>query len=411
MFASKGRKVIGVDVSQHVVDTINAGKIHIVEPDLGEMVKKVVYEGRLKAGTIPEPADVFIIAVPTPFLPNNSGCSTPQPDLSYIKTAAKSVAKVLRKGNVVILESTSPVGTTELLAAWLAEERSDLTFPNHTRNSDIKVAYCPERVLPGQILEELVKNDRVIGGMTDSCSEAAKQVYEIIADGACILTNSRTAEMTKLTENASRDVGIAFANELSVICDAHKIDVWEMIGLANRHPRVNILQPGPGVGGHCIAVDPWFIVSKNPGRSELIETARKVNDEKPYWVIDKVETLRANILNLNSGKSSDDVTIACFGLAFKPDIDDLRESPALKIVSGLAAMATSKILAVEPHISKLPESLPKNIELVSMEKALNSADICVLLVDHKEFTGVSSNDLAGKYIVDTKGIWSPTPKV
>lgn len=411
MFASKGKKVIGVDVSQHVVDTINAGKIHIVEPDLGEMVEQVVYEGRLKVGTIPEPADVFIIAVPTPFLPNNSGSTTPQPDLSFIKTAAKSVAKVLRKGNVVILESTSPVGTTELLAAWLAEERSDLTFPNHTGNPDIKVAYCPERVLPGKILEELVKNDRVIGGVTDSCAEAARQVYEIIADGDCILTNSRTAEMTKLTENASRDVGIAFANELSVICDAHKIDVWELIGLANKHPRVNILQPGPGVGGHCIAVDPWFIVSENPGRSELIKTARKVNDDKPYWVIDKVNTLRANVLNLNPGRSNDDVSIACFGLAFKADIDDLRESPALKIVCGLAATTSSKVLAVEPHISKLPESVPRNIELVSMKKALNSADICVLLVEHKEFAGVSSNDLANKYIVDTKGLWTPITKI
>jgi UDP-N-acetyl-D-mannosaminuronic acid dehydrogenase len=260
MFASKEKKVIGVDVNQHVVDTINAGKIHIVEPELDVMVKKVVDGGLLKATISPEPADAFLIAVPTPFLPVKTEGSIPEPDLSYIEDAAKSIAKVLKKGDLVILESTSPVGTTEKMANWMAETRPQLSFPQtHGGASDIRVAYCPERVLPGHVVRELVNNDRVVGGMTEVCSAAAIELYKLFVEGECIVTNARTAEMVKLTENASRDVSIAFANELSVICDKINIDVWELIELANRHPRVNILQPGPGVGGHCIAVDPWLL--------------------------------------------------------------------------------------------------------------------------------------------------------
>ena len=406
MFASKEKKVIGVDVSQHVVNTINSGKIHIVEPGLDVMVKKAVDEGFLKATTMPEPADAFLIAVPTPFLPIKDQDSIPEPDLSYIQSATKAVARVLKKGDLVILESTSPVGATEQMSAWLAEERSDLSFPQtHGEDSDIRIAHCPERVLPGHVVRELVENDRVIGGMTNKCSQASIEVYKTFVQGDCVVTNARTAEMAKLTENSSRDVSIAFANELSIICDKLDIDVWELINLANLHPRVNILQPGPGVGGHCIAVDPWFIISKSPDESRLIHTARQVNDYKPQWVIEKVKLAVTEFLSKNQNKTIKDVTIACFGLAFKPNIDDLRESPALEITSNLANLGICQILAVEPNISELPSFIPNSIELVSISKAISESDICVLLVDHLEFKQLSEDDLKNNLIIDTKGIW------
>ena len=398
MFSSHGKDVIGVDVRQHVVDTINSGKIHIVEPDLSGIVYKAVNEGKLKAVIAPEPADAFLIAVPTPFKGDNH-----EPDLEYIEKAANAIAEVLKKGDLVILESTSPVGATEQIADWLAQARPDLTFPaTHGENSDIRIAYCPERVLPGHIVRELIENDRVIGGLTPECSKQATELYKAFVQGDCIITNARTAEMTKLTENASRDVSIAFANELSVICDRLDINVWELIGLANRHPRVNILQPGPGVGGHCIAVDPWFIVSKTPDQAQLIHTARKVNDAKPKWVVEKVRLAISRFLQENPYKIEQEVTVACFGLAFKPDIDDLRESPALEIVKELARMHAGVILAVEPNIAKLPESIDEDITLVSIEHAISSADIFVLLVGHKKFDGIAPDT---SFIVDTKGIW------
>ena len=406
MFASKEKKVIGVDVSQHAVDTINTGKIHIVEPELDVLVKKAVDGGFLKATTSPEPADAFLIAVPTPFLPIKDQDSIPEPDLSYIKSAAKAVAKVLKKGDLVILESTSPVGATEQMSAWLAEARSDLSFPQtHGEDSDIRVAHCPERVLPGHVVRELVENDRVIGGMTNKCSEASIEVYKTFVEGDCVVTNARTAEMAKLTENSSRDVSIAFANELSIICDKLDIDVWELINLANLHPRVNILQPGPGVGGHCIAVDPWFIISKTPDESKLIHTARQVNDYKPQWVIEKVKLAVTEFLSKNQNKTIKDVTIACFGLAFKPNIDDLRESPALNITKELTKLNFGKIFAVEPNIFELPESLKNDIELVSIEMAIESSDLCLLLVDHREFISIGLKDLNDIIVIDTKGIW------
>ncbi|WP_445778615.1 UDP-N-acetyl-D-mannosamine dehydrogenase [Shewanella sp.] len=407
MFASKEKKVVGVDVNQQTVDIVNAGKIHIIEPDLDVMVKEAVEKGFLKAVVWPEPADAFLIAVPTPFLPVKLIDLVPEPDLSYIKSAAKSVAKVLKKGDLVILESTSPVGATEQMASWLSEARSDLTFPQtHGEDSDIRIAYCPERVLPGHVVRELVENDRVIGGMTDNCSKAAIELYKIFVRGDCVVTNARTAEMVKLTENASRDVSIAFANELSVICDKSDIDVWELIRLANRHPRVNILQPGPGVGGHCIAVDPWFIVSSAPNESQLIHAARRVNDFKPKWVIEKVKATLAEFLLSNPSKAANDITLACFGLAFKADIDDLRESPALAITKDLAMLNVCNILVVEPNISILPASLSEMVGLVSVSAALNQSDICLLLVDHAEFKLVSKSDLENMAIIDTKGIWS-----
>ncbi|HIF9375632.1 TPA: UDP-N-acetyl-D-mannosamine dehydrogenase [Photobacterium damselae] len=401
MFASRKKNVIGVDVNQHAVETINQGKIHIVEPDLDMIVSAAVTEGYLKAVTTPEPADAFLIAVPTPFLPCNEG-DVPAPDLSYIEAAAKAIAPVLKKGDLVILESTSPVGATEQLSDWLAEDRLDLTFPQtHGDEADINIAHCPERVLPGQVVRELVENDRVIGGMSTRCSERSVELYKTFVLGECVVTNARTAEMAKLTENSSRDVQIAFANELSIICDKLDINVWELIALANRHPRVNILQPGPGVGGHCIAVDPWFIVSKTPEEAQLIHTARKMNDSKPEWVVNKVKLAIADFLQTNPDKTAREITIACYGLAFKPDIDDLRESPAMVITQKIAEMHPGRTIAIEPNIQEIPKKLT-SVELVDIELALVEADIQVMLVDHKEFKDIS---VSSGIVIDTKGIW------
>jgi UDP-N-acetyl-D-mannosaminuronic acid dehydrogenase len=401
VFASRKKRVIGVDVNSKAVDTINRGEIHIVEPELDIIVRAAVSGGYLRATTTPEPADAFLIAVPTPFKDGH------QPDLEHIESASRSIAPVLKKGDLVILESTSPVGATEQMAKWLAESRPDLTFPHtHGEASDIRVAHCPERVLPGHVLRELVQNDRVIGGMTPKCSEASVRLYKVFVEGDCVLTNARTAEMCKLTENSFRDVNIAFANELSIICDKLGINVWELIRLANRHPRVNILQPGPGVGGHCIAVDPWFIVSKTPDEAKLIRAAREVNDSKPQWVLDKVKIAIAEFLLANPGKSARDVIVACFGLAFKPDIDDLRESPALEITRNLAEIHPGAVWAVEPHIYVLPNSLSQLCELKSQDEALAHADILLLLVDHKAFKPLPSTVLrVGRWMVDTRGAW------
>ncbi|MEW4538190.1 UDP-N-acetyl-D-mannosamine dehydrogenase, partial [Vibrio cholerae] len=361
MFASRKVKVIGVDVNQHAVDIINQGKIHIVEPDLDMLVHAAVTEGYLKAVTKPEPAEAFLIAVPTPFLPCAEG-EIPAPDLTYIESACRGIAPVLKKGDLVILESTSPVGATEQIAEWLAAARPDLNFPRTAGDAaDVNVAHCPERVLPGHVVRELVENDRVIGGMTAKCSERAAELYKIFVQGECIVTNVRTAEMAKLTENSFRDVNIAFANELSIICDKLDINVWELITLANRHPRVNILQPGPGVGGHCIAVDPWFIVSKTPEQARLIRTAREVNDSKPDWVIDKVKLSIAEFLQANPSKTVRDITIACYGLAFKPDIDDLRESPSMHIALQISNFHAGKVVFVEPNIEKLPVKIADKV--------------------------------------------------
>ena len=401
MFASRKIKVIGVDVNQHAVDTINRGEIHIVEPDLDMIVHAAVTEGYLKATTTPEPADAFLIAVPTPFKNNDS--EIPEPDLSYIKKASEAIAPVLKKGDLVILESTSPVGTTEQMALWLAAARPDLTFPGpessySDTNIDVNVAHCPERVLPGHVVRELVENDRVIGGITAKCSARSVELYKTFVQGECVITNARTAEMAKLTENSCRDVQIAFANELSIICDELDIDVWELISLANRHPRINILQPGPGVGGHCIAVDPWFIVSKTPEQAQIIHTARKVNDAKPQWVINKVKLAIADFLQANPTKTAKDVTVACYGLAFKADIDDLRESPALNITKKIVDFHIGNVLAVEPNINSLPENL-SSFNLTSLEDAIERADIHLLLVDHFQF---SNKFTSIKHVINTK---------
>lgn len=393
VLASRGVNVIGVDINQHAVDTINQGRIHIIEPDLDALVHEVVRTGKLRATTKPESADAFLIAVPTPFKGDH------EPDLAYVEAAARSIAPVLKKGDLVILESTSPVGSTEQMAQWLADARPDLTFPHQAGEAaDISMAYCPERVLPGKVIHELVENDRVVGGMTPRCAARASALYNIFVRGECIITNARTAEMCKLTENSFRDVNIAFANELSLICDELNINVWELIRLANHHPRVKILQPGPGVGGHCIAVDPWFIVDKSPKTARLIRTAREVNDHKPHYVIEKVKTAAAKLKNPK---------IACLGLAFKADIDDLRESPSVEIVKLLATQQVGELLVVEPNINALPDELQTlpNISLVKTETAINDADIVLMLVNHRKFYQINKELLVGKAIVDTRGVW------
>ncbi|PSH19090.1 UDP-N-acetyl-D-mannosamine dehydrogenase [Yersinia pseudotuberculosis] len=398
-FASRKKKVIGVDVNAHAVETINRGAIHIVEPDLDKVVKIAVEGGYLQAVTKPLAADAFLIAVPTPFKGDH------EPDMIFVESAAKSIAPVLKKGDLVILESTSPVGATEQMAQWLAEARPDLSFPQQAGEAaDINIAYCPERVLPGQVMVELIQNDRVIGGMTPKCSARASALYKIFLEGECVVTNSRTAEMCKLTENSFRDVNIAFANELSLICDEQGINVWELIRLANRHPRVNILQPGPGVGGHCIAVDPWFIVSQNPQLARLIHTARLVNDGKPLWVVDRVKAAVADCL-ATSDKRASEVKIACFGLAFKPDIDDLRESPAVGVARLIAEWHVGETLVVEPNVEQLPKSLTGIVTLKDTATALQQADVLVMLVDHKQFKVIKPEDIKQQWIVDTKGVW------
>lgn len=390
VFAARKKKVIGVDVNERAVATINRGEIHIVEPDLDMVVHAAVTEGFLHATTKPEPADAFLIAVPTPFKGNH------EPDLSYIESASKAIAPVLKKGDLVILESTSPVGATEQMAAWLAEARPDLSFPQTAgESSDVRIAHCPERVLPGHVLRELVENDRIIGGMTAKCSEAAVALYKTFVEGECIVTNARTAEMCKLTENSFRDVNIAFANELSIICEKLEINVWELIRLANRHPRVNILQPGPGVGGHCIAVDPWFIVAQSPEDARLIRTARIVNDSKPDLVVEQV-SLHAKARSNN--------TIYCLGAAFKPDIDDLRESPSLAIIHRLVEKGFS-VKLVEPNIHELPQELDgKDCTLVELEECLadNGNSLVAILVAHKEFK--EGAQLKGKACLDFCGV-------
>lgn len=391
VLASSGVNVIGVDVNEQAVEIINRGDIHIVEPDLDQVVRQVVSNGKLRATTQAEAADAFMVAVPTPFT------SDRQPDLSYIQSAAQAIAPVLSRGNLVVLESTSPVGATEKMSAWLAELRPDLTFPqNAGEEADVLVAHCPERVLPGHVLRELVENDRVIGGMSKASSEAAIALYRNFVKGDCLVTNARTAEMAKLTENSFRDVNIAFSNELSIICDELDINVWELIQLANRHPRVNILNPGPGVGGHCIAVDPWFIVSSAPESARLIRTAREINDYKPEYVVEQVA---------KAAEAFKEPVIACLGLSYKADIDDLRESPAVDVVAELAARNTGKLLAVEPNIDTLPATLAESgVQQATLVNALAEANILLVLVDHMEFKQLAPEDYARLVVIDTRGL-------
>jgi UDP-N-acetyl-D-mannosaminuronic acid dehydrogenase len=398
IIARSGSKVLGVDVSESVVETINRGEIHIEEVDLDGLVQGVVARGTLSASTQVAPADVFVIAVPTPFDKNHA------PDISYVLAAGRSVAPVLKQGDVVILESTSPVGTTEALRDLIAELRPDLKCPGLTRETpDISIAYCPERVLPGKILEELTNNDRSIGGITPRCARKALAFYKRFVRGMCVTTDARSAEMTKLVENAYRDVNIAFANELSMVADKMGLDVWEVIRLANRHPRVNILSPGPGVGGHCIAVDPWFIVHGAPEETPLIRTARGVNDGKIRHVIRKAEALV---------EANPTARVACLGLAFKANIDDFRESPARLVAATLARRFGARIQVVEPYAAELPiEFTGTGATLIDVDTALEDCDLLVVLVDHDVFRVVPLAERADKIVYDTRGIWPDQPKV
>lgn len=392
VLASRGIEVLGLDVNQRVVETINKGDIHIVEPGLDVVVRSSVGAGNLRASLKAEHANAYLIAVPTPFKANH------EPDVSYVKSAAMAIAPVLEKGDLIILESTSPVGTTDLMRGWLKDVRKDLTFASeNSEECDVYLAYCPERVLPGHVLKELIENDRVIGGINKISAEKAKDFYKTFVEGECIITNARTAEMTKLTENSFRDVNIAFANELSLLCDQFNINVWELIKLANRHPRVKILQPGPGVGGHCISVDPWFLVHQSPEYAKLIHTARLVNDYKPHHVLKKVEA---------AAEKFKKPTIAFFGLAFKPNIDDLRESPAMEIVTAFAKKGLGNVVAVEPFVENLPVHLGDlKVAKMNTSEAIEAADILVLLVDHDEFKEIDKSKVMLKVVIDTRGIW------
>jgi UDP-N-acetyl-D-mannosaminuronic acid dehydrogenase len=392
-FASRGFEVIGVEVQSSIVETINSGRIHIVEPDLDMLVQAAVSAGKLRATLKPEPADAFIIAVPTPFKESH------EPDLRYVEQATRMIAPLLKKGDLIVLESTSPVGATEQICAWIGEQRADLMLPDPNREkADIHIAHCPERVLPGSVLRELVDNDRIVGGISPGCAEAAAELYQSFVKGEMHLTNARTAELAKLVENAFRDVNIAFANELSMICEKLNINVWDLIELANRHPRVNILKPGPGVGGHCIAVDPWFIIAAAKGQAKVMRAAREVNDSKPFAVIEKIKAAAARLRQ---------PVIACLGLSYKSDIDDMRESPALHIVEHLAREKVGELLVVEPNIGRLPKSLADFpvVRLCDLQSALKDADIIVLLVDHRQFKRVDRELLNLKIVVDTRGMW------
>jgi UDP-N-acetyl-D-mannosaminuronic acid dehydrogenase len=399
LFASRKLPVVGVDVNQNAIDTINSGKIHIVEPQLDILVHATVSEGYLRATRVAEQADAFIIAVPTPFHVDEVNLKH-EADLSYLQAASTTIAPLLKSGDLIILESTSPVGTTELMVDWLKGLRPDLRFPDAASNSaDIFVAHCPERVLPGHAVRELVQNDRVIGGITERCAKRARELYQLVVEGNCYLTDARTAEMAKLTENAFRDANIAFANELSMICDDLGINVWRLIELANKHPRVNILQPGAGVGGHCIAVDPWFIVSASPQNAKLISTAREVNNSKPKWVLNKIISKADSIK-----KPRSETTIACYGITFKPDIDDLRESPALEIAHLLAQQGFA-IEVVEPNIEHLPNELQSsNVQLMKLDNIVTKADIHVILVKHSHFSAAKDQFRVMNNVFDFVGL-------
>ena len=391
--ARSGARVLGIDVNQTVVDTVNSGGVHIEEVDLDALVQGVVQRGLLRASTTLEGADVFIIAVPTPFGENH------EPDTSYVLSAARTIAPHLKAGDVVILESTSPVGTTEVVRDVIEALRPDLKFP-HAGNgaADVAIAYCPERVLPGRILVELIDNDRCIGGITPRCARKALSFYRTFVRGTCVTTSARVAEMVKLAENAFRDVNIAYANELSLVSDKLGVDVWDVIRLANRHPRVNILSPGPGVGGHCIAVDPWFIVYSAPELTPLIRTAREVNDGKTEHVIAQAAAL------IEAHPSS---RVALLGLAFKANVDDLRESPALHVAEALSERFGDRIAVVEPHIPELPATLSRfGTSLIDIDIALADCDTLVVLVDHDIFKSVPTDERTGKTIYDTRGIWT-----
>lgn len=393
-FASRGLQVIGVDIRQDAVDRIRSGQAHFIEPDLDIVLRAVVTSGNLRATTVPEPADAFLIAVPTPIREDRSA------DLSAVKAALASIAPVLKRGDLVIIESTCPVGTTKGAAEQLRALRPDLTFPDDApESSDILLAYSPERILPGQTLRELIENPRTYGGLDHRSAVAARELYAVFATGPNRLTTAPAAELSKLVENAYRDVNVAFANELSLVCDALGLDVWSVIKLANLHPRVNILAPGAGVGGHCIPVDPWFIHEALPNHTPLIRTAREVNDNKPHFIAERVATIASRFRA---------PTIAVLGLAYKPNVDDLRESPALLIARQLADRQLGRLMIVEPHVPGLPAGLSgrDDVVLASLDEAVAQADVVAVLVAHDRFRGLDRGAVASKIVVDAAGLFS-----
>jgi UDP-N-acetyl-D-mannosaminuronic acid dehydrogenase len=391
--ASRGVEVIGVDINPQVVEAVNAGQSYFSEPDLDMLLRAATTLRKLRATSQPEPADAFVIAVPTPFHEDRS------PNLDYIDLAADAIAPVLASGNVVILESTSPVGTTARLAARLARLRPDLRLPpaRHPEPLDVHVAHCPERVLPGRMVRELIENDRIVGGITESCAEHAEVVYQIFLQGKLFRTDAPTAELVKLVENAYRDVNIAYANELSLICDQLGLNVWQVIELANRHPRVSILQPGPGVGGHCIAVDPWFIISSAPERTRLIRTAREVNDTKPKFVVAQIRERAERFKR---------PVVSCLGLTYKPDVDDMRESPAIAIAAQLASTGQERTLVADPNLTALPKELAplSNISFCETMEAVRQADIVAILVAHSPFRKIPREELMRRVVIDATGL-------
>ncbi len=393
ILASRGIKVVGVDTNPHVVDCVTKGIVHFVEPDLDGLIQKVVSNGMLSASQRVQEADAFIVAVPTPLTKDLD------PDISYIMNATEQMAPLLKQGDLIVLESTSPVGTTRKMAKRLAALRPDLRFPDGTsEESDVFIAYSPERVLPGRVLTELVQNDRSVGGLSQRSSQVAAELYATFVQGDLMITTAETAELVKLAENAFRDVNIAFANELAAICRKHSINEWETIELANRHPRVSILQPGPGVGGHCIAVDPHFIVHSAPKEAKLIAAARGINSARPGEVVTQIK---------NAASQISKPVIACLGLSFKPNIDDLRESPAMEIVEQLADAKCGHIIACEPHLKSAPSNLlDRGVETMDALGAIDAADIIVLLVDHRQFSMINPTALDEKILIDTRGLWT-----
>lgn len=396
LLASRGYQVVGVDSNPTIVNSVKSGCAHIAESDLDMLIEASVTSGKLKAATQVEPADIFIVAVQTPVNENKS------PDLSAVVAAFDSIAPHLKKGDLIILESTCPVGTTDAMGRRLDEKRPDLAITAVDQASpDVCIAYCPERVLPGQILKELIENDRVVGGITPVSTQKAIEFYQSFIKGQCLATDSKTAEMCKLTENSFRDVNIAFANELSMICDQQGINVWELIKLANHHPRVNILQPGPGVGGHCIPVDPWFIINQFPEQSQLLSSSRAVNDSKLKWVIQKIAEAVEKLQEANKKP-----LIACLGITFKANVEDIRESPALEIVANLAKLYPNQIRVVEPNLNALPERLiSQSVQTTTLDQATAEADLLVLLVGHTEFIQLP-NATKEQIVLDFTGLWS-----
>ena len=395
VLSERGYDVLGVDLNKEIVDKVNRGEIHIVEPGLESSVKNSVEKGKLRASQAHEVSEVYIVAVPTP-LDNQE-----KPDTSFIKAAISDLSAILKKGDLIILESTSPIGTTELIRDWISNDRKDLKLPSlgQETDSDINIAHCPERVLPGNIMHEIIFNDRIIGGISEKCSLKTKSFYQSFTKGECLQTNSRLAEFSKLAENAFRDVNIAFSNELSMISEEVGVNVWELIKLANKHPRVNILRPGPGVGGHCIAVDPLFIADSSPSKTNLIKAARNVNKSKPNFIMEKLKKL------INSQKRPiDELSISIFGLSYKADIDDLRESPALDLALEISNMEFMKCIVIEPNLVAIPDDFGSRILFNEDIESSLSSDIVIFLVAHKEFLHIKKLDLNYINIIDACGL-------